>query len=246
MTENVSDAIALRRAESLTAIVQRELERMIVVGELRAGDRLNEQALAQRFGVSRGPVREAMRALECANLVSTRLNQGFFVREISPEEIAEIYDMRAVVYGFICARLATTISAEALAALDAAIEEMDTAIATGDGKEYYRLNLAFHEQTIVCAAHNCAQQTYRSLINESHLARQRSLVEPERMRESNAEHRRLVEALKAGDAELARELGNKHVLAGRRRWKASVAEEDAIAASVPPHGAAAGATLVHK
>ena len=106
MSDNVLEAIAQRRAQSLTAIVQDELERMIVSGELRSGDRLNEQALAQRFGVSRGPVREAMRALECAQLVSTRLNQGFFVREVSPEEITELYDVRAVVYGFICWRLA--------------------------------------------------------------------------------------------------------------------------------------------
>ncbi|HCS68928.1 MAG TPA: GntR family transcriptional regulator [Rhodospirillaceae bacterium] len=222
MSDTVSEAIALRRSESLTAIVQKELERLIVTGELRAGDRLNEQALAQRFGVSRGPVREAMRALECAQLVSTRLNQGFFVREISPEETAEIYDVRAVVYGFICARLATQITEQALADLEDSIRQMDAAIAAGDPVGYYRLNLQFHEHTIVHAAHERAQQTYRSLINEGHLARQRSLIEPERMRQSNREHKDLVAALRAGDSELARRLGEEHSLAGYRRWKAAV------------------------
>ena len=238
MTEDVSDAIALRRAESLTAIVQKELERMIVDGELRAGDRLNEQALAQRFGVSRGPVREAMRALECAQLVSTRMNQGFFVREITPKETAEVYDVRAVVYGFICARRAMNVSAQALKELEGLIAQMDDAITANDPKTYYRLNLQFHDITIHHASHDRAQQTYRSLINESHLVRQRSLIEPERMRESNKEHAGLVDAFRAGDAELARRLGEEHSLAGYRRWKNSVAEDGAYSPAVSKNNAA--------
>ncbi len=228
MSDNVLEAIALRRAQSLTAIVQEELERLIVSGELRAGDRLNEQALAQRFGVSRGPVREAMRALERAQLVTTRLNQGFFVREVSPEEATELYDVRAVVYGFICGRLAELTSDEEIASLERYVEQMDAAIAANDPTTYYRLNLQFHEDSIVYARHGCAQQTYQTLINETHLTRQRSLHTQERMRESNEEHKALIAALKAGDAELARRLGEAHALAGRRRWKATLESEGAI------------------
>lgn len=219
MSDNVQDAIALRRAESLTAIVQRELERMIVSGELRAGQRLNELALAHRFGVSRGPVREAMRALEHAQLVSTRMNQGFFVRQVSEAETSEIYDVRAIVYGFICERLAQTVRAEEIAALEAAVRKMDAAIDASDSAEYYRHNLQFHDDSIRFARHKRAAQTYQSLINETHLSRQRSLVSPEHMRESNTEHKALVEALKAGDATEARRLGEQHSLAGLRRWQ---------------------------
>lgn len=225
MSDTVHEAIALRRAQSLTAIVQAELERMIVSGELRAGDRLNEQSLAQRFGVSRGPVREAMRALERAKLVTTRLNQGFFVREISPEEAAELYDVRAVVYGFICGQLANRISDTQIASLENYVRQMDAAIAANDPTTYYRLNLQFHEESIVCARHGCAQQTYQTLINETHLTRQRSLHTQERMAESNEEHKALIAALKAGDADLARKLGEAHALAGRRRWEATLESE---------------------
>lgn len=222
MSENVLEAIALRRAQSLTTIVQEELERMIVSGELRSGDRLHEQALAQRFGVSRGPVREALRALERAQLVSTRLNQGFFVRKVSPEETTEIYDVRAVVYGFICGRLADQISDKEVASLEKCIEQMDAAIAANDPATYYRLNLQFHEESIVYARHGCAQRTYQTLINETHLTRQRSLHTQERMSESNEEHKALIAALKAGDAQLARNLGEAHAQAGRRRWEATL------------------------
>jgi DNA-binding GntR family transcriptional regulator len=227
MSDTVLEAIALRRAQSLTAIVQEELERMIVSGELSAGDRLNEQALAQRFGVSRGPVREAMRALERAQLVTTRLNQGFFVREISPEEASELYDVRAVVYGFICGRLAERISEAEIANLEKHVERMDAAIAANDPATYYRLNLKLHEDSILYARHGCAQQTYQSLINETHLTRQRSLHTKERMSESNEEHKALIAAFKAGDAELARKLGEAHALAGRRRWEATLESESA-------------------
>lgn len=240
MSENVLDAIALRRARSLTTIVQEELERMIVSGELRSGDRLNEQALAQRFGVSRGPVREAMRALERAQLISTRLNQGFFVREVSPEEITELYDVRAVVYGFICGRLAEQISDLDISSLEKFIEQMDAAIAANDPAAYYRLNLQFHEASIDYARHGCAQQTYQTLINETHLTRQRSLHTQERMLESNKEHKALVDALKVGDALEARRLGEAHALAGRRRWEATL-ENESLASNLnddlPPSAA---------
>ena len=195
---------------------------MIVSGELRSGDRLNEQALAQQFGVSRGPVREAMRALERAQLLSTRLNQGFFVRELSPEEATEVYDVRAVVYGFICGRLAGQISDKEVACLEKYVEQMDAAIMANDPTTYYRLNLQFHEESIIYVRHGCAQQTYRTLINETHLTRQRSLHTQERMSESNDEHKALIAALKAGDAQLARRLGEAHAQAGRRRWEATL------------------------
>ncbi|MEQ9327879.1 MAG: FCD domain-containing protein [Rhodospirillales bacterium] len=240
MGDKVQDAIALRRSESLTAIVQKELERMIVSGELRAGERLNELALAQRFGVSRGPVREAMRALEHAQLVATRINKGFFVREVSEEETSEIYDIRAVVYGFICGRLALAIREDEIALLEDSIEQMYAAIDANDPAAYYRLNLKFHDDNIRMARHERAQQTYQSLINETHLTRQRSLVSRENMRESNDEHKALVAAIKAGDADLARRLGEQHALAGRRRWQAVSGELDADPTNPDAPSSAAG------
>lgn len=229
MSDDALEAIALRRAQSLTTIVQKELERLIVSGEIRSGERLNEQALAKRFGVSRGPIREAMSALERAGLVSTRLNQGFFVREISPEEIAEIYDVRAVVYGLVCACLARQIKDHELEKLEKYVQRMDEAIAAGDPAAYYRLNLQFHDASTRFARHRRARQTYESLINETHLSRQRSLDAPERMRESNNEHKALIAALRTRDVNMARTHGEQHALAGRRRWEATLGADGAKA-----------------
>jgi len=211
-------AIALRRTQSLTAIVQGEVERMILSGELKAGERINEQALANRLGVSRGPVREAARALERAGLLTAVVNQGVFVRQITEEEAKEIYDVRSVVFGFICHRLAGRITAEQMLTLEALIARMDETIEQRDSAAYYQLNLRFHETIVAFAEHGRARQTYEALIKETHLLRQSSLVEPARMRESNSEHAAIVAAIAAGDGETARRLAEAHALGGKRRW----------------------------
>src|SRR3546814_19342740 len=72
-----------------------ELEGMIVSGELSGGDRLNETVLAERFGVSRGPVREACRGLERSGLIRFVANRGVFVREMNVKEALELFDVRA-------------------------------------------------------------------------------------------------------------------------------------------------------
>jgi DNA-binding GntR family transcriptional regulator len=211
-------AIALRRTQSLTAIVQGEVERMILSGELKAGERINEQALANKLGVSRGPVREAARALERAGLLTAVVNQGVFVRQITEEEAKEIYDVRSVVFGFICHRLAGRITAEQMLTLEALIARMDETIEQRDSAAYYQLNLRFHETIVAFAEHGRARQTYEALIKETHLLRQSSLVEPARMRESNSEHAAIVAAIAAGDGETARRLAEAHAQGGKRRW----------------------------
>jgi len=211
-------AIELRRTQSLTAIVSKELERMILSGEIKAGERLNEQLLATRLGVSRGPVREATRALERAGLVTVMVNQGVFVRQIGFEEAIEIYDVRAVVFGFACQRLAGRLSNGQAAELSELIAGMDEAIGHGDSKMYYELNLRFHDAIMTFAAHGRAKQVYESLINETHLFRQRSLGTRDSMQESNGEHVAMLKALIEGDGERARKIGEEHSLAGKRRW----------------------------
>src|ERR1035438_3624657 len=87
--------ITLLQTSSLSSVVQSELERMILGGELAPGEKLTEVALAGRLGVSRGPLREAFRMLEEAGLVRTEKNRGVFVRDLPVEEAIEIFDLRA-------------------------------------------------------------------------------------------------------------------------------------------------------
>ena len=91
------DHIAIVQSHSLTMLVQRELERMVLTGELAVGKKLNEAELSTRLGVSRGPVRESFRALQETGLVRLEKNRGVFVREISVAEADDIYEIRASV-----------------------------------------------------------------------------------------------------------------------------------------------------
>jgi DNA-binding GntR family transcriptional regulator len=215
---DVAAAIALRRTRSLTDIVRGEVERMVLSGELKVGERINEQALATQLGVSRGPIREATRALERAGLLTSVVNQGVFVRQIDEEEAREIYDVRSVVFGFMCRHLAERITSEEARSLEALVAEMDGAIALADSAAYYRLNLQFHELIADFARHGRARQTYDALIKETHLLRQSSLVSADKMRESNSEHAAIVAAMAAGDADAARRLAEAHAQGGKRRW----------------------------
>ena len=105
-TASPPHTITVLQTNSLPGLVQREIERMILAGELAAGAKLNEVAIAELLGVSRGPVREAFRALEESGLVRLEKNRGVFVRQIAVEEADEIYELRAVLDEFVGRRVA--------------------------------------------------------------------------------------------------------------------------------------------
>src|SRR4030081_589139 len=116
-----------RRAETLSSLVAEELERMIIRGELQAGVRFNERGLAGLLSISGGPIREACRSLEKSNLVRVVMNRGVFVREMSVAQAAEIYDVRAHLFG-LAGRLACQgINFREIAELRAKVAEMQEA-----------------------------------------------------------------------------------------------------------------------
>jgi DNA-binding GntR family transcriptional regulator len=198
---------------------------------MKAGDRFNEQSLANSLGVSRGPVREARRFLEKAGLVVSSPGSGTFIRKIDQTELAENYDLRALLTGLACARIAEAGTARHRAALAALVERMDAAIDAENELKYYALNVEFHSVLMTLAKHKAAERIYQDLVKESHLARQMSLAPMPKMKESNAEHAEMVRAIKAGDTERARIAGEMHVLTGKRRWlDALAASHDASAA----------------
>ena len=107
---NARTTLQLLQAHSLPSLVQAEIEQMILRGELSAGQRINEVELAEHFRTSRGPVREALRALTECGLVRTERNRGAFVREVTVAEADEVYDVREVLDELIGRRLAERIS----------------------------------------------------------------------------------------------------------------------------------------
>lgn len=190
---------------------------MILAGELTVGAKLTEAALAKRLGVSRGPVREAFRALEEMGLVQMERNRGVFVRRISVEEADAIYEVRAILDEWIGRRLARTATSSQVRALRALIERMDKAAGKGDLDTYYHLNLEFHDTLVSACGNPTLTATYRRLVNELSLFRHHTLARDGTMAISTREHREIVERIASGNAAAAGKALLDHVLAGRER-----------------------------
>jgi phosphonate utilization transcriptional regulator len=209
--------IAVLQSNSLPTLVQRELERMIVKGDLAAGAKLNEAAIAELLGVSRGPVREAFRALEESGLVRLEKNRGVFVRQIAVEEADEIYELRAILDEFAGRRVAQTIAPADLKALRALVERMDRAATRNEVDTYHAANLEFHDTLVALAGNSKLLLTYRRLVNELHLYRRATLAQAGALPVSAREHHAILDKISAGQAVAAGHALHEHALGSRER-----------------------------
>jgi phosphonate utilization transcriptional regulator len=211
-------AIALVRQQSLTSLVQREIERRILAGELLPGAKLNEAELAAAMGISRGPVREAFRALEQAGLVHTEKNRGVFVRQISLEEANEIYEVRAALEAHIGRLAAQRIAPEQLERLRAIVKRMHAVGRSRDADAYFALNLEFHETLAAACGNRALATNYRRVVNELNLYRREAIMRNvEIIPVSTREHAAIVEAIAKRDAAAAARLLYEHVIESRAR-----------------------------
>jgi phosphonate utilization transcriptional regulator len=210
-------ALQVVQSNSLPALVQVEIERLILQGELAIGQHLNESELATRFGTSRGPVREALRALEESRLVRSEKNRGVFVREISVGEADEIYDVREALDELIGRRVAERASPEELVELTAVVAEMDAASGLGDVRTYHALNLKFHDLLVDFAGNARLAESYRLLTKGLLLFRLRGLKDGGGFAVSNTEHKDVVAAIAARDGVRAGRLLRRHAAESRAR-----------------------------
>jgi phosphonate utilization transcriptional regulator len=232
--------LQLVQSSSLPTLVQREIEQLILRGELVVGQRLNESELAIRFGISRGPVREALRALEECGLVRSEKNRGVFVRQISIAEADQIYDVREVLDELIGERVARRASAAQIAGLAAVVAAMERATEAGDVRRYHSLNLEFHDLLVDYAGNDRLAGIYRQLTKELLLFRLHGLQDGGGFAVSNKEHKAALRALAAHDGARAGALLRRHAADSRARMhraaeRATAAHRDvAPVASVPP------------
>ena len=206
-----------RPSRLLAAHIVHELKRLIESGRVKPGERLNEATLAGAMGTSRGPIREAIRTLSGMGLVTPVPNRGVFVRQVSVAEMMEIYEMRALVFGFAVERAAENLTAPRKKILATLIDQMEAAAKAGRGGRYYELNLRFHAALTEFSNNRRVARAYADCVKELHLFRRPPFAYPAKMQRSNREHRALYEAIVAGRGAEARRLAEEHVRAGRER-----------------------------
>ena len=228
------EGVRLLKSHSLTVLVQRELERMILAGEIAVGERLNEIAIAAQLGVSRGPVRESFRALEETGLVRIEKNRGVFVREISVDEADDIYEIRATFDQMAGRKLALSITQEQLASLRAVLDAMEAATRAKDLERYHPLNLRFHDMLVEYANNPKLLQMYRRLVNELSLYRRHTLAQRDRLPTSTLEHKRILDGIASGDPDSAGRRLHEHAMASRARMHTLPAAGSTPIPIVPP------------
>ncbi len=212
-------AIELLRSHSLPMLLEREIERVVLAGEFNPGDRISEKELAIRFGISRGPIREALRSLEAAGLVEQVPNRGVFVRQLSAEQADEIYEVRAALFALAGGLLAQRASDDEVEHLRRFLRRMNDAVERDDFATYSRENFAFHEYIVERAGNRVLAAQYLSLIKQLRLYRARSLMFGNAMNASSEEHREMVEAIAARDPERAYAAHHRHVATAKERLK---------------------------
>ncbi len=187
------------------------LEDEIVNGVLKPGDRLDEAALADRFSVSRTPIREAFKSLVGSGLVETIPNRGTFVANVGLPELIEMFEVMAELEGM-CARLATRRITDAESAeLQALLDSCAKAHSAGDPDAYYYENERFHD-CIYRASHNSfLEHQARQLQTRLKPYRRLQLRVRNRAGRSLAEHREIVAAILAGDERAAESTIQDHV-----------------------------------
>lgn len=195
-------ALATLRDVPLAKLVREDVLSMILRGDLRPGQRINEPDVASRLGVSRVPVREALRELESTGLVAARKHAGVFVREPDPSEVADLYELRAALDGMAgqrAARLPAAARTALATVLSASIADMQAAAAAHEVQRYYATNLQFHWAVVEAAGNSALAETYRGVVQKLHLSRLKNLSSEAHTRASIAEHQVIADALRDGD-----------------------------------------------
>lgn len=218
-------ALRSRRSQSTTSLVRDAIESMIFDGEIKAGAHVGETALAAALGVSRGPVREACRALVERGLLVAEANRGFFVRKLSLDDVIGIYDVRASLARLAGRSLASRSTTEQIRELASLVDEMDDCVAQQDTEGFYGLNLQFHDLINVYTGNAKLLDIHTLLMRDLQLFRRRGLTADENLRASNEEHRLILRTVAARDIEAAGEAMEAHVLKGKERFLRAVGPE---------------------
>lgn len=162
-TADKSDSLALPQQRSLHEVVAERIVKAIQTGELKPGERLVEVGLANRLGISRAPLREALKLLEAQGMVESSRGRGTFVREVTPEQIADMLAMRAMLEGFAARQCAARASDPDIDALAGLHRDLVGAYEAGDATSARDLNWRFHEYVCRLSGNDYLLESWRSL-----------------------------------------------------------------------------------
>lgn len=218
MAESLTE-LNLQPRQPLQTQVYLALRKAIVNGKLPPGSKLVEGQVAAQLGVSRNPVREALRKLEQDGLVVHNPNHGVTVSAVSPEQSAEIAVVREELEALSCRLAAAAITPADIADLRKMLADLATSTASGDLDELIATENGFHER-LASIGGNATLTRILGLLRDTILRfRRAAIVLPGRPEEVLDEHTRIVDALEAGDAASAESLMRAHIRQASQRLR---------------------------
>lgn len=199
---------------SLRGRVFRKLREDILSGVYEDQEELREITIGEELGVSRTPVREALRQLELEGLVAIIPNKGAYVTSIKAKDVADIYHVRSMLEG-LCARWATEhITEEQIGRLEEilVLSEFHVQRGNGDTAQVSKLDGKFHQVLYEASDSRILEHVLADFHKYVQMARKLSVKKKERAEKSIAEHRDILEAIRNKDADLAEKLANQHIM----------------------------------
>lgn len=211
---NKATLTSLNERQTLSDQVFTDLKDAIITGEISQGAKITEDELAKKYGISRGPLREALRRLEAIRLLTRIPHAGMRVVVLTPEMMEEIYLVREALEGMSARLAAKNMSDEDIESLQNLLDEHESNIDQSKGKEYFQRegDLDFHFR-IAQASNNqwlmdlLSSELYQLL----RMCRHRSSQTPERPIKALSEHKQITEAIAQHDEELAELLMRRHI-----------------------------------
>lgn len=212
------------QSQSLTNVIYDQLEDMILTGKLKPGERINESWLSSHLGVSRAPIREACRQLEKRGIVEVKARKGSFVYEIDVNEVIELYDIRAAMDSLAAEKAAGQATSRELTALKGLLKNMADAIEAGDFQKYFKSNIDFHIGIVRLSRNRNLFSLIEGIYNKASLCRKTNLSLQERVRTSYRQHKKILDAIAAGNSTEASRLMKHHILDAKNALLASLSD----------------------
>ena len=227
-------ATAETHSEETSTIADRvfgQLRQAIVEGEIPPGSKISEPEMASRLGISRGPLREAMRRLESTNLVERRPNLGARVITLSNEQLIEIYLIREALEGMAARLAAERMSDARIADLKALLEQHRLEVSRDSWRAYYQKegDLDFHYRIIQGSGNQrLIGLLCNDLYHSARMYRCKFGMVSDRAADALREHELIVDAIAERDGELAESMMRRHIRASRRNVERRLATETTI------------------
>ncbi|MFS0853706.1 GntR family transcriptional regulator [Microbacterium sp. 179-I 3D4 NHS] len=217
----------VKRGESLGAQVARVLRQRIVRGDLAPGTRITEEALAEEFEVSRGPIRDALTQLSFENLIEVQRPRGVYIVGLTRDDVDQLYSLRGALEQLALSRAMRVDDDARWAAMAAAVERMNAAADAGDHAAFVTADLEFHSQIYALADHPRLEGAWSQYLPTFAALLEVTINHDEDLHESASDHARLMGVMREGDPADAAAVLDEHLDGARDRMLSEIADRRA-------------------